>query len=251
MNEPIRTIIVDDEPNSRDMLEFLLKSISNVKVLDKCSNITEAFDSIVKHDPEIVFLDIEMPGGSGFDLIQKLRKTEYSPTIIFVTAYNQFAIKAIKHAAFDYLLKPIDIDDLNDSINRYKAIRNGTKDKHTEHAKVDKLIDQLTEFQKLKFNMRNGVLFVDPDEIIWCEASGSYTILHFHTRKDEVVSVSLKEIEQQLTNMPFYRISRSAIINLRYLTRIDRRNKICVVQKDNLIFKITGSPQHLKVLENQ
>lgn len=251
MNEPIRTIVVDDEPNSRDMLAFLLKSISNVRVLDKCSNISEAFDSIVKHDPEIVFLDIEMPGGSGFDLIQRLRETDYSPTIIFVTAYNQFAIKAIKHAAFDYLLKPIDIEDLNGSINRYIAIRKSTKDKHTEHGKVDKLIDQLTEFQKLKFNMRNGVLFVDPDEIIWCEASGSYTVLHFHTRKDEVVSVSLKEIEQQLSNLPFYRISRSAIINLRYLTRIDRRNKICVVQKDNLIFKITGSPQHLKVLENQ
>ncbi len=250
MDEPIRIIIVDDEPNSRDMLELLLKSINNVKVLDKCSNITEAFDSIVKHDPEIVFLDIEMPEGSGFDLVEKLRKTDYSPTIIFVTAYNQFAIKAIKHAAFDYLLKPIDIEELNYTINRYKAIKNST-DKRSVHAKVDKLFDQLAEFQKLKFNMRNGVLFVDPDDIIWCEASGSYTVLHLCSRKDEVVSVSLKEIEQMLENLSFYRISRSAIINLKYLTRIDRRNKICVVQKDNMIFKITGSPQHLKVLENR
>lgn len=249
MPSAITTIIVDDEPNSRDMIDFLLKSSDDVKVLDKCENITQAFKSIKQHNPDIIFLDIEMPGGSGFDLLQMLRNTPYNPTVVFVTAYNQFAIKAIKHAAFDYLLKPIDIDDINDTLARYREKkRNGIK---TDKSKAELLLEHLEEFPKLKFNMRNGVLFVDPDDIIWCEASGSYTVLHLHSRKDEVVSVSLKDVEQQLLQYPFFRVSRSAIINLKYLTKIDRRNKACIVQKNDLVFKITGSPQQLKALENR
>ncbi|MBC7126025.1 MAG: response regulator, partial [Bacteroidales bacterium] len=96
MPSAITTIIVDDEPNSRDMIDFLLKSSDDVKVLDKCENITQAFESIKQHNPDIIFLDIEMPGGSGFDLLQMLRNTPYNPTVVFITAYNQFAIKAIK-----------------------------------------------------------------------------------------------------------------------------------------------------------
>jgi len=179
-----------------------------------------------------------------------LRNTPYNPTIVFITAFNQFAIKAIKHAAFDYLLKPIDIDDINDTLARYREKqRNGIK--KVDKSKAELLLEHLEGFSKLKFNMRNGVLFVDPDDIIWCEASGSYTVLHLHSRKDEVVSVSLKDVEQQLHQYPFFRVSRSAIINLKYLTKIDRRNKVCIVQKNDLVFKITGSPQQLKALENR
>ncbi len=249
MANTIKAIIVDDEPNSRDMIDFLLKASKDVQVLDKCDNITQAFESIKLHNPDIIFLDIEMPGGSGFDLLQMLRNTSFNPTIVFVTAYNQFAIKAIKHAAFDYLLKPIDIDDINDTLDRYcEKRRSGIK---VDKSKAELLFEHLDEFPKLKFNMRNGVLFVDPDDIIWCEASGSYTVLHFHSRKDEVVSVSLKEVEQQLMQYPFFRVSRSAIINLKYITKIDRRNKICIVQKNDMVFKIIGSPQQLKALENR
>jgi len=249
MASTIKTIIVDDEPNSREMLDFLLKNSKDVQVLDKCENITQAFESIKHHNPDVIFLDIEMPGGSGFDLIQMLRDTPYNPTVVFVTAYNQFAIKAIKHAAFDYLLKPIDIDDINETLARYREKqRNGIK---ADKSKTELLLERLEEFPKLKFNMRNGVLFVNPDDIVWCEASGSYTVLHFHSRKDEVISVSLKDVEQQLLQFPFFRVSRSAIINLKYLTKIDRRNKVCIIQKNDLVFKITSSPQQLKALENR
>lgn len=250
MNSTIKAIIVDDEPNSREMIDFLLKASKDVQVLDKCDNITQAFESIKTYNPDIVFLDIEMPGGSGFDLVQMLRETSYNPTIVFVTAYNQFAIKAIKYAAFDYLLKPIDIDDINDTLTRFREKQKNGKESIAEKPKADLLLEQLNVFQKIKFNMRNGVLFVAPDDIVWCEASGSYTVIHFHSRKDEVISVSLKDVEHLLKPYPFHRISRSAIINLKYLTKIDRRNKVCVVQKNGMIFKVTGSPQQLKLLEN-
>jgi two-component system LytT family response regulator len=252
MGMKIRTIIVDDEPNSREMLEHLLLATNNdIEVIDKCENVDTAFSAIKEHKPDIIFLDIEMPGGSGFDLIQKLQETPLNPTVIFVTAYNQFAIKAIKYSAFDYLLKPIDIDDLNDALDRYrKKVRETTSSSESFRSNAQKFLEHVGSMQKIKFSMRNGSLFVDPDEIVWCEASGSYTIIHFHNKKDEVVSVSMKEVEQILSNLSFFRVSRSAIINLRYLTRVDRRNKICIVQKDDVICKVKSSPQQLKLLES-
>jgi two-component system LytT family response regulator len=247
MKKLIRVILVDDEPNSRDILAHLLRLDGDIEILAKCQNIDEAMDAIKEYKPDLVFLDIEMPGGSGFELIERLSHTEINPAVVFVTAYNQYAIKAIKYAAFDYLLKPIDLDDLNQTIIRYREDFESNRMKH----KAESLLDQIPDFQKLKFNMRNGVIFVDPDEIVWCEASGSYTILHFQNRKDEIVSVSLKDVEAQLEGLPFFRVSRSAIINLKYLSRIDRRNKLCIIQKSDRIYEVQGAPTQLKMLESK
>ena len=112
MKKLIRAIVVDDESNSRDILAHLLMLDGNITVLSKCQNIVEAMDAIAEFKPDLLFLDIEMPGGSGFELIERLSKTEFNPAVVFVTAYNQYAIKAIKYAAFDYLLKPIDLDEI-------------------------------------------------------------------------------------------------------------------------------------------
>lgn len=247
MKKLIRAIVVDDEPNSRDILAHLLKLDSDIVLQAKCPNIIEAMEAIKEYKPDLLFLDIEMPGGSGFELIERLSKTELNPAVVFVTAYNQYAIKAIKYAAFDYLLKPVDLDDLNQTLQRFKD----DFDKHRMRQKAEGLLNQIPDFQKLRFNMRNGVIFIDPDDIVWFEASGSYTVLHFQARKDEVVSVSLKDVESQLEGLPFFRVSRSAIINLKYLSRIDRRNKTCIIQKSDRIFEVQGTPAQLRILESK
>ena len=247
MKKEIRAIIVDDEPNSRDILAHLLKLDGSITLLAKCRDLKEAIAAIGTYRPDMVFLDIEMPGGSGFELLEQLGKTEVNPAIVFITAYNQYAIKAIKYAAFDYLLKPIDLDDLNQTIQRYRD----DVESQRIRSRVDNVPPQMVSLQKLKFSMRNGVIFIDPDDIVWCEASGSYTILHFQSRKDEIVSVSLKEVENQLEGLHFFRISRSAIINLKYLSRIDRRNKTCIIQKSDKIFEVQGAPAQLKILESK
>lgn len=247
MKKEIRAIIVDDEPNSRDILAHLLKLDGNITLLAKCRDLKEAIVAIGTYRPDMVFLDIEMPGGSGFELLEQLGKAEANPAIVFITAYNQYAIKAIKYAAFDYLLKPIDLDDLNQTIQRYRDDAESQRLK----SRADNVPSQMVSLQKLKFSMRNGVIFIDPDDIVWCEASGSYTILHFQSRKDEIVSVSLKEVENQLEGLHFFRISRSAIINLKYLSRIDRRNKTCIIQKSDKIFEVQGAPAQLKILESK
>ncbi|HNY08440.1 MAG TPA: LytTR family DNA-binding domain-containing protein [Tenuifilaceae bacterium] len=245
MGKTITAFVVDDEANSRDILVQMLSFDKDIQVLGASENIDQAMQAVREHNPDILFLDIEMPGGSGFELLERLRKTPYNPAVIFITAYNQFAIKAIKYAAFDYLLKPIDLDDLVDTLDRYKV----NIDRGTMKAKADKLLSCLPEFRKLKFSMRRGIIFIEPEEITWCEACGSYTILHFHSRKDEVVSVSLKDVESQMEGLPFLRVSRSAIINLKYLAGIDRRNKQCIVQKGDKTYRVPGTNSILKILE--
>ncbi|HPD95462.1 MAG TPA: response regulator transcription factor [Tenuifilaceae bacterium] len=245
MSDVFKTVIVDDEPNSREILAHLLSYHNDVELIAKCKDIREGEQSIVENTPDVVFLDIEMPGGDGFELLDKLRRTELDPTIIFITAYNQFAIKAIKYAAFDYLVKPIDIDDLSETLKRLRSNNGKLKMK----AKVDVLLEQFPQFEKLKFNTRSGMIFISPDELVWCEASGSYSILHFHSRKQEMVSIPIKSIEAQLKGKSFFRISRSAIINLRYLVRIDRKARKCVVQKDQKVYEISASNSNLKALE--
>lgn len=245
MGKIIRTIIIDDEPNSREILDRLLALDGDIAVLAKCGNITDGMEAIETHEPDLIFLDIEMPDGSGFDLLDKLRKTSYDPIVVFVTAYNHFAIKAFKYAAFDYLLKPVDIDDLTDTLARYKKDMESSRISY----KADMLLNQFPQFRKLRFSTRSGIMFVEPTELIWCEASGSYSILHLFARKDEIISIPLKDIEILMAGMPFFRVSRSAIINLDYLVRIDKRRRICVVQREETIFEIPVSASSIKHLE--
>jgi len=241
----IRAIIVDDEPNSREILEKLLIIEGSVKVVAKCHNISEALIATATYKPDLVFLDIEMPGGTGFDYVEQLKPMGFTPEIIFVTAYNQYAIKAIKLSAFDYLLKPIDIDDLTDSIKRLKesVIRNDF------HEKADKLYKQLQEIGKVRFYSRGGIIFVDPQDIIWCQANGSYTIIHFKGQKSEVISIPLKEVEDLLRDFSFFRASRSALINLHFIVRVDKKAKSCLVQCEEQTIEIPVSSQQLKIFD--
>lgn len=122
MEHQIKTVIVDNEQNARDILEYLLKEIPGVEIMAKAGNVAEGLKAIARHSPELIFLDIEMPGEDGFSLINELKANNMVCDIIFVTTYNQYAIKAIKYAAFDYLLKPIDRKDLLMSVNRFAYI---------------------------------------------------------------------------------------------------------------------------------
>lgn len=119
-NSIITCIIIDDEIEACDRLESLIVKVENLKVVAKTTTTMDGLTAVVKLQPDIIFLDIEMPGMSGFDVIKKIRDEKLDPNIIFVTAYDQYAIKAIRNAAFDYLLKPVDIDELRGAIKRYR-----------------------------------------------------------------------------------------------------------------------------------
>ena len=171
--EKIKAIIVDDEPEARDIIASLLADFGDVEVLSKDESVDDAYLSIVRHEPDLVFLDIDMPKKNGFELIHKLKASKYSPAVIFITAYNQFAIDAIKHAAFDYLLKPVDIDELKRSIVRYKE---EVRSKSTL-SRIENLLQALQE-EKIRFNARTGTIYINPAEIVYCQADGNYSDLY-------------------------------------------------------------------------
>ncbi|OQX78446.1 MAG: hypothetical protein B6D61_05495 [Bacteroidetes bacterium 4484_249] len=241
----IKAIIVDDEIEAQDILASLLTDFSDIKVLSKESTVDSALLSILKFQPDIVFLDIDMPNKNGFDLIKELKQFNKKPTIIFVTAFNHFAIDAIKCAAFDYIMKPVDIDDLQLCISRYKA----EMGEIYVSDKIDNLLVCLKK-EKIKFNTRDGFIFIDTEEIIYCEADGNYTNIYLNGKEqNQTVTVNLGNLIQILPDN-FTRITRSIVINRNFLKEVNRKKRKCLLEtpKSELVFDI---PKHyIKLLEN-
>ena len=241
---PIKAIIVDDEPEARDILENLLTDFSDIEILGKENSVDTALISILKHKPDIVFLDIDMPNKNGFELVKELKQLNLCPTIIFVTAYNHFAIDAIKHAAFDYIMKPVDIDDLQLCISRYQT----EADENLFSNKIDDLLACLRK-EKIKFKTREGLIFIDPEEIIFCEADGNYTNLFLKGKEQKrTVTINLGSLIQILPNN-FSRISRSNIINRNFLKEVNRKNKKCTLISSSDEFILDIPRNYIKELE--
>ncbi len=242
---PIQAIIVDDEPEALDILESLLTDFSDIEILSKDNSVDSALISILRHKPDIVFLDIDMPNKNGFELVKELKQLNLCPTIIFVTAYNDFAIDAIKYAAFDYLVKPVDIDDLQLSISRYKA--EGGKGQVSK--KIDKLLHCVKK-EKIRFSTQKGLVFMAPDEIVYCEATGNYTNIFLKGKEgSQTITVSMGSLINLLPDN-FTRINRSIIINRNLLKEVNRKTGECSIESlsNELRFKI--SKRSVRLLES-
>ncbi len=234
----IRAIIVDDEQAAREILADLLHDFSDVEVLCKESSADKAIVSILKYRPDIVFLDIDMPLKTGFNLVDELKNYDVCPTIIFVTAYDKYAIEAIKHAAFDYLVKPVDVDDLQLCISRYKA----EKSHEQFTGKIESLLEKLSK-ERLRFNTRDGFILINVNEIVFCSAARNYTDIHLSENDEKrTVTVNLGKIAEMLPDN-FLRIGKSTVINKQFLKEVSRKNKKCklVCNSKEYVFDI---PKH-------
>lgn len=214
----IKAIIVDDEANAREKLALLLKEdfAGGLMVCAVCRDGNEALAAINEHQPDLVFLDVEMPRMSGFDVLRQAGKQTFE--VIFTTAYDHYAIKAIKFSAIDYLLKPIDIDQLKEAIARVQDKR-GAKG-------ADGRVTQLMEntrpgapLSTLSVPSQDGFIVVKLEDIIWLEASNFYTVLHLRGGKQIVATRTLKDFEEMLSGGDFQRIHRGHMINLTHLER--------------------------------
>ncbi|MBN1413897.1 MAG: response regulator [Bacteroidales bacterium] len=219
----ISTIIVDDEAPARDYLKSLLSVYDHISIVAEAASAEEGIDAIQKYHPDIVFLDVEMPKCNGFDMLHDLDKQAFHPVIIFVTAYEQYAIEAIKHAAFDYLLKPVDPVELKKALGRFSKKVNETK---SMHEKVNLLFQTLTDHHKLSFNVRSGTIFIDPKHILYCKADGNYTSIILTDNRSEMVTCQIGTLINRLPADVFLRIGRSLIINRERIERINRAKKI-------------------------
>lgn len=208
----LKTIIVEDEQISRDILKnYVKKYCPVVELLGEASNIQEAYELIQKHELDLVFLDVEMPFGNGFDLLEKVEDKTFET--VFVTAYDHYAIEALNNQATYYLLKPISIDELIKSVNLVQEI------KEKEDQLQNKILTpQATVQGKITIPLQDGFEVINVEEIIFCKADDNYTEIHFSNSK-KVVSKTLKHFEEVLKQYPFARIHKSYLVNINHITK--------------------------------
>jgi two-component system, LytTR family, response regulator len=212
-------IIVDDEKHCREVIQHLLqKYCAEITVVASCASGNEALLYIEKVSPDILFLDIEMPGMNGFELIEKIPHPGFE--IIFTTAYNEYAIKAIKHSALDYLLKPVDKDELIQAVQRAKSHQS-----ILAAQRVNNLVQLLNAKNNKRFAVPSseGLIMVDTDNIVYCESDSAYCKIFFNNNpKPLLISKTLKEVEDVLSPTDFCRIHNSYLINLKAVQRYIR-----------------------------
>jgi len=207
----LKALIVDDEPKARENLQILLHDfVEGVAVVGLCENIAEATEAVRLHSPDVVFLDIQLQRETGFDLLTKLKEINFE--VIFTTAYTEYAIKAFKFSAIDYLLKPIDIEELRKAVGRVeKRVSNNMTGRLTQL--VQNLKQGSNENYKIALPTLDGLVFVKISDILYCEASSNYTQI-FTAEEKYLVSKTLKEYDDLLSDHNFFRIHNSYLINI-------------------------------------
>lgn len=212
----IKAVIIDDEPAAREKLQLLIEKYCSekIKLAAICKSPEEGIQAIAENNPDLVFLDVEMPSMTGFDMLRKIGKMSFD--VIFTTAHDHYAIKAIKFSALDYLLKPIDLEQLLDAID--KAIEK----KGMSHAgkRVENFIGNLDAKEKLSslsIPTANGFMMIKLEDIVWCSAVNYYTVIHLKDKNELVATRTLKEFEELLTDSGFIRIHHSHMINLSHM----------------------------------
>jgi two-component system LytT family response regulator len=224
----IKTIIVDDEFNAREVLDKLLSRYFPDKflVVAKCEGVDDAVIAIEQFQPELVFLDIQMPDKNGFQLFKELKKINFE--VIFTTAHSEFAIEAIKQSALDYLLKPINYIDLLEAVRKYE----NKLHKASQFDKFALLVENLdsgnTEFRKIAFPTENGFELVKINSILYCEADSNYCTIVCLGGKKITLSKTLKHVEELLPSTVFQRIHKSYLVNLNYVNRFTKSNELLI-----------------------
>ncbi len=243
--DQIKAVIVDDEEEARDVFERLLLRTGDINIIGKASNAEDGLELILDKKPDIAFLDVQMPGKDGFELVREMKKFNLNTTVVFVTAHIEYAVNALKVAAFDYLLKPVEIDELKQTIKRFK----NEKKQELSTNKIDILLDMLDKNNKISFNTRTGYIYISPKEIVYCQADVNYTEIIINSERKEVVTINIGKIEEMLPKTNFHRLSRSHLINTNFLAKADRKTKSCELYKDNEKFVVPAPPKQIRLLE--
>lgn len=229
----IRSILVDDEELGRELLaELLAQYCPNVLVVAHADSVATAREAIREHQPDLLFLDIEMPRGNGFELLEGMRHGRFE--VIFTTAFEQYAVRAIKASALDYLLKPINHEELIAAVRKAesKLIEAGNVGTRLETLLAN-LRDAQPEPSKLALPTEDGLVIVHPEDVIRCEAEGSYTWFHMAGGEQRLVSRPLKEFELLLAGVHFLRVHHSHLVNVDHIRRYVRGEGGEVVMSDN------------------
>jgi two-component system LytT family response regulator len=232
----LKAIIVEDEKHSRETLKNLLEIFcEGVVVVGLASSVKEALDIIPKSNVDVVFMDIELQSGTGFDILTQLPEINFE--VIFTTAFDQYAIRAVKFSSLDYLLKPIDLDELKAAVEKAKKAKN--KEEYNQQLKTLLQNIQQPKLSKICLATSEGFEFINTETILYCEAGGSYTTFVLSQGKKLLVSKHLKEYESLLTDNHFMRVHNSYLINLKEVKKYVKADGGYIVMNNNDIVSIS------------
>jgi two-component system LytT family response regulator len=236
--QTISTIIIDDEPGNIVTLSELVKQYCpDVEIVQTAPDPLKGYDLIKEIEPQLVFLDIEMPYGNAFDLLDRLVPISFE--VIFVTAFNDYAIKAFKYAALDYLLKPVNINELKEAVNK---VNKRIKEKSI-NTRVNTLLNNLKPenagIQKIALPTADGCHFEDINNIMYLQAEGSYTYIYLKTKEKVLVSKALKMFEDILPAAIFCRVHHSSLININYVKKYFKGRGGYVQMEDDTSIEIS------------
>ena len=236
----ISCIIIDDERNAREAFEKIIKRYFSDKLepLAICESLKEGVAAIHKYNPDIVFLDIEMPQENGFELFKYFKNIDFE--VVFTTAFNKYAINAIRYAALDYILKPLNFIDLNDALTRYT---NRKKNKSRDE-RIEILLSNLNLGVDIKAKVAlptlSGFHMEKINNIIYCEADHNYTKIHLIYGKTIIVSKTLKLVEELLPQSIFFRIHKSFLVNMNYVVEYIKNDGHKVILDDGKVLTVAN-----------
>ncbi|MDP4183870.1 MAG: LytTR family DNA-binding domain-containing protein [Bacteroidota bacterium] len=237
--ELITTVIIEDEREARLLLSGFLKLFDELEVIGEATNAKEALDIIRFQSPDLLFIDIDLPDTSGIELSKIIREEDIPCQIIFTTAHAEKAIDTFDVEPLDFLTKPFGPPEIEQVLSRFKQIR----------SKIGRTIP-LDPIEKIRIPTKSGFIFIRPEEIVYCHAQKATTQIVLVTGEEEDTSVSFGRLFEYLEKYQFLKVSRSALINLKYLRRVDKKKKICQLYYNDKIFEVEISRNSMKFFDN-
>lgn len=244
MNKKIKTVIIDDEVDAVDFISSIIKEYCpSLEVTGKAFNVNEGVQEILDKKPELVLLDVEMPNGTGFDVLARFPEKSFE--VIFITAFNHYAIKAIKYSAVDYILKPINITEFIEAVN--KVVQKLPSDKGAGNDSFKVLIENLKTAKpsRLAIPTSDGMEYLNPREIVRIEADRSYSWFFLTGNRKILVSKNLREFQELLGDRDFFRSHNSHLINLKYVKKFIRKEGGYIEMADGSMIPVSRNKKDL------
>lgn len=233
----IKCLLVEDDPFSREIVSDIIKdSFANLSIVGYADNIETAKKEIIKHQPDLVFLDVELPDGKSFDLLEKMKQAKFQ--IIFITSHDSYALQAFKYSAVDYILKPIDVEALKGAIKKVITQKKETDNQFRIEFLMNNLTKSNSENAKIALPSSEGLNFVKVMDIVRCQAESNYTHVYLKDGETLIISRSLKEFEEMLPKHIFYRIHKSHLVNLNFLKKFVKHDGGHVILEDGTLIAV-------------
>ena len=228
----LKAIIIDDEARSRQALQIALTDYCpSVKIVSVAETPEDGIEAIIKHKPDIVFLDVQMPGMSGFDLLSHFHEIDFD--VVFITAHDHYAIKAIRFSALDYLLKPIQIDELMAAVKKADEKKNHKHTNWQYRSLYENVRSNYNASGSIAVPTGDGLLFIKTQNIIRCEADGNYVLIYQSGKEKILITKTLGDLESMLDAKEFFRVHNSHLINLSHIKKYVKGDGGYVIMSDN------------------